>query len=206
VNQAKTGIMPLKFFICGAGWEKRAARLALPFLVMAGLAANPTEMEAQPPISKEYQIKAAFLFNFAQFVEWPATAFTNADAPLCIGILGDDPFGPALEETLKDETIHDRKLTVLRSHHVEDLKACQMVFINQSEKDRIPEILGVLKSNTLTVSETDGFARHGGSINFFRDGKKVRFEINPGAAQREGLKMSSQLLSLGKIVNSEGAQ
>jgi len=159
---------------------------------------------AQPAISREYQIKAAFLFNFAQFVEWPATAFTNAEAPLCIGVLGEDPFGTALEQTVLGETVHSRKLIVRHSRRVEDLTACQLIFISKSEKGRLAEILSKLDGReALTVSEIDGFARRGGVINFYLDGNKVRFEINPAIAQREGLKMSSQLLSLGKIVQPE---
>lgn len=153
--------------------------------------------------SREYQIKAAFLFNFAQFVDWPATAFTNGTAPFYIGILGDDPFGAALDETIQGEAINNHKIIVVRSQNVGDLKNCAMIFVSKSEKRHIPEILSDLDSRPiLTVSEVDGFAQDGGSINFFLDGTKVRFEINPAASQSDGLKISSQLLSLGKIVQS----
>lgn len=159
---------------------------------------------AQPAASKEYQIKAAFLFNFAQFVEWPANAFTNSEAPLCIGVLGDDPFGKALDETIQGETIRNRKLVIRRSHRVEDLMDCQVVFISKSEKGRMADVLSKLNTKeTLTVSETEGFARRGGIINFYVEGSKLRFEINPTAAQQRGLKVSSQLLSLGKVVGPE---
>lgn len=177
------------------------ARLLLGLAALLAFLAEP--LPAQSPVSREYQIKAAFLFNFAQFVEWPATAFTNTDAPLCIGVLGDDPFGGALEQTLKDETIRSHKLTVQRSRRVEDLKGCQMIFISRSEKGRMPAILSALDGMTLTVSETEDFARRGGMINFFLDGNKVRFEINPATAQSKGLKISSQLLSLGKIIGPD---
>jgi len=151
--------------------------------------------------SKEYQLKAAFLFNFAQFVKWPPDSFTNADAPFYIGILGDDPFGSALEETIQGETINNHRLTVVRAQRIEDLKDCQMIFVSRSEEGHVGEILSQLGSRpVLTVSEVESFARNGGDIDFYLSAGKVRFEINPQSAQRCGLKISSQLLSLGKLV------
>jgi hypothetical protein len=164
----------------------------------------PGRTIGQTPASKEYQIKAAFLFNFVQFIEWPPTAFTNATSPFRIGILGDNPFGQALEEIVKNETIRNRNLAVKYSRRVEDMDDCQLVFIGKSEKGRLAELLPKLNSREkLIVGEIEGFARRGGMINFYLEGSKVRFEINPEAAQREGLKISSQLLSLAKIVKSE---
>jgi hypothetical protein len=155
--------------------------------------------------SREYQIKAAFLYNFAQFIDWPSAAFANTNAPFNIGILGDDPFDGSLDETIQDETINGHKIVAVRSQQIEDLKNCQIIFVCKSEKKHVAEILTELDSKPiLTVSEIDGFAQRGGSINFFLAGTKVRFEINPVAAQSDGLKISSQLLSLGKIVQSEG--
>ncbi|MDB6019022.1 MAG: YfiR family protein [Pedosphaera sp.] len=174
------------------------------FLLAAALAFIPVTAGAQAAASKEYQIKSAFLFNFAQFVEWPANTFTNAEAPFCIGILGEDSFGRALDETIQGETIQNHKLLIQRSQRLEDLQACQLVFISKSEKGRVAEVLSKLGDRRiLTVSELPGFASRGGMINFYLEGKKVRFEINPAAAQREGLKISSQLLSLGKIIEPE---
>ncbi len=151
--------------------------------------------------SKEYQLKAAFLFNFAQFVKWPSGAFAGADVPFDIGILGDDPFGSALEETIQGETIENHKLRVIRGRTLDDLKDCQLIFICKSEEGHLPQILSQLDSKpVLTVSEVDDFAKNGGDIDFYLAGGKVRFEINPQSAQRCGLKISSQLLNLGKIV------
>jgi len=153
--------------------------------------------------SKEYQLKAAFLFNFAQFVKWPADSFNSTDAPFSIGILGDDPFGAALEETIRGESIDNHRLTVVRGQSIGDLKDCQMIFVSRSEEGHVGEILSQLNSKpVLTVSEVDSFAREGGVIDFYLSSGKVRFEINPQSAQRCGLKISSQLLSLGKIVKS----
>jgi hypothetical protein len=176
-------------------------------LVVFVLAAQvgPETVAATPAASsREYQIKAVFLFNFIQFVEWPSVAFPEAGSPIRIGILGDDPFGPALEQTVRDETVNQRRLVVTRSQRVEDLQGCHLVFIAKSESRRIETILSVFKEQpVLTVSEVDGFARQGGVIGFYPDGKKVRFEINPATAQHQGLKMSSELLRLGKIVGQE---
>lgn len=173
------------------------------FVIMFALwLSSMLNLPAQTAVSKEYQIKAAFLFNFAQFVEWPATAFTNAAEPFCIGILGNDPFGAALDETVQGETINNRKIIIERSQRIEDLKNCQMIFISKSEKEHLAEILSQLDSQSvLTVSEFEGFAKRGGGINFYLEKDKVRFEINSTIAQRNGLKISSQLLSLAKIVN-----
>jgi hypothetical protein len=150
--------------------------------------------------TKEYQVKAAFLLNFAEFIQWPASAFAAPDAPLCIGVLGDDPFGAALEETVRDEHIQAHKLIVRRARRVQDLDGCQMVFVSKSER-RVPDLLAKMDSQpVVTVGDTEGFARRGGTINFYLDQNKVRFEINPGSARQKGLKISSQLLALGKIV------
>ena len=179
-------------FTLKQNWRSLCAGVCLLLLV-------PREAAAQ---TKEYQVKAAFLFNFAQFVEWPAGVYADTNAPFCIGILGDDPFGQALEQTIQGENIGGHKMAVQRSRQVADLMNCQMIFVSKSEKSHVPEILTTLGSHpVLTVGEVPGFARSGGGINFILEGAKVRFEINPEAAQTEGLKISSQLLSLGKIVS-----
>jgi hypothetical protein len=154
--------------------------------------------------SKEYQVKAAFLYNFAQFVAWPENAFTNAGEPFQIGVLGENPFGAALKETVHGETIHGREMIVQQSNHAEDLASCQIVFVSKTQVGHLDEVFSKFGSKpVLTVSETAGFAQRGGIINFYRDGGKVRFEINPEAAEKSGLKLGSELLTLGKIVHPE---
>jgi hypothetical protein len=171
------------------------------------LAVGPQVARAQASLSDEYQIKAACLLNFAQFIEWPAASFAAPDAPIVVGVLGDDPFGTALEDTFQDESIQGRKLVVKRSRHVEDLKACHMLFISKSEKDRLTDILQSLGgASIVTVGEMDEFTQRGGIINFYLDHNKVRFEINTDAAQRKGLKISSQLLKRAKIVSSDSGK
>ncbi len=173
------------------------------FLCLAAVALMfaPEKVQAQSNISKEYQIKAAFIFHFAQFVEWPGTRFTNGVAQFRIGILGENPFGGALDEMVKGETIANHKVVVQYSHSAEDLKNCQVVFVCKTEEKRLQPILKQLDGhNSLTVGECDGFARSGGVINFLIENGKVHFEINPDAAKREKLEISSQLFRLGKIV------
>lgn len=167
-------------------------------ILLCLLALAPAGAKAQ---SKEYQVKAAFLFNFAQFVQWPDTVFASSDSPFCIGILGDDPFGKALDETIRGETIQGHKMTIQRARQVIDLKNCQIIFVSKSEKSKVPEILAAVGSRpVLTVGDVPGFARNGGGINFFLEGGKVRFEINSDATKTSGLRFDPQLLSLGRIV------
>jgi hypothetical protein len=178
------------------------ARLLL-FLTAGLLGAAPARADA----AKEYQIKAACLLNFAQFIEWPATVFAENGTPITIGILGDDPFGQTLEQTFQDETVQGRKLVIKRSRQIDDLKTCHLVFIGKSEKDHLADTLATLNdAHIVTVSEMYGFASRGGIVNFYIENNKIRFEINPDAAQRSGLKISSQLLKRAKIVSSDSAK
>ncbi len=147
----------------------------------------------------EYQLKAAFLANFPEFITWPASAFSGADAPIVIGVLGNDPFGGALDRTLQGKGVGGRKITIRRSQRVEDLKNCQIVFISRSEQGRLADILASLGSApVLTVSDIDQFTRAGGAIGFIMSGPNVRLEINNSAAKRAGLVINSRLLNLAR--------
>jgi hypothetical protein len=180
------------------------ARFAL-LLAAAWLAAMPGIARADT--AKEYQIKAACLLNFAQFIEWPPSSFADAGTPITIGVLGDDPFGQALEQTFQDESVKGRNIVVKRSRQIEDLKACHLVFISTSEKDHLSETLTTLNdAHVVTIGDMHGFASRGGIVNFYLENNKVRFEINADAAQRSGLKISSQLLKRAKIVNSDSGK
>jgi hypothetical protein len=176
----------------------------LLILTVGWVMLGPQQSRAHAAASREYQIKAACLLNFAQFVEWPAAAFAKPDSPIIIGVLGDDPFGDALESTFHDESIHGRPLVVRRSRELDDLKSCHLLFISKSEKSRLSEILsGSIDTAAVTVGEIDEFAQRGGIINFYIDNAKIRFEVNPDAAQRKGLKIGSQLLKRARIVGSD---
>ena len=152
---------------------------------------------AQNSQPTEYQIKAAFLFNFARFVEWPAKAFPAADSPLVIGVLGEDPFHDDLARTMQNKTVDAHPIQVKQCSSLADATNCQILFIGTSEKARLPKIIGGLKgTSVLTVGEMDQFVESGGMINFVIQGQKIRFQINNDAATSAGLKISSKLLAL----------
>ena len=145
----------------------------------------------------ESKLKAAFLFNFAKFVEWPPTAFAATNSPITIGILGENPFGGDLEAIIRDKTINNRTIVIKPMLSITEATNCQMLFISASVKSKIPEMISGLGAATiLTVGDTDRFTERGGMINFVKEGNKIRFEINDVAAKRAGLKISSKLLSL----------
>lgn len=170
-------------------------------LLLCLVTISPVSASAQSR-GREYDVKAVFLFNFAHFVEWPPAAFAGSNTPLCIAVLGENTFGKALDETIRGESIQNRKLRVQYFRKVEDVKNCQLLFVSKSEKARLNQILTAVKSQPiLTVSDIEDFATRGGVIKFFPEGSQLRFQINPTAATQAGLKLSSQLLSLGKIVN-----
>ena len=145
----------------------------------------------------EYQTKAAFLFNFAKFVNWPPRKFTEPDSPLIIGVVGSDPFGGLLEEQVQDQRINDRTVIVRHIQSIQELRKCHIVFVCRSEAERLGPILAAVRGdNVLTVGETDQFIPRGGIINFVMIGPTVRFQINNSAARHAGLKISSKLSSL----------
>jgi hypothetical protein len=152
-----------------------------------GLYGREARAETAAP---EYAVKAAFVGKFPQFVKWPS----GAGSSMTVGVLGDDPFGSALDGPFK----------IKRSKRVEDLKGCQIIFIAKSERGNIGAILsGLAGTNTLTVGESEGFAKQGGIIGFTFEGDKVRFEINTGAARRSGLTIDPRLLQLAvRVFNS----
>ncbi|MCU1348191.1 MAG: YfiR family protein [Acidobacteria bacterium] len=175
----------------------RAVALALALLAVT--LASPAQSAAP---TAEYRVKAAFLLNFIHFVDWPPGAFASRDAPLVICVVGVDPFGEALDQTIEGETIDQRRIVVRRSRTGADAQGCQLVFISRSEGNRLDDVFASMGSTApvLTVSDIDGFVPRGGTIGFLLDRNRVRFEIGLSTAQRRHLKVSSQLLSLGRIV------
>ena len=171
-------------------------------IVLGVMASGVLNARAAPASLREYQIKAAFLYNFVKFVEWPAEAFAETDGTITIGVLGEDPFGAALE-TLQGKTVKGRKLVIKRFKDLQDLQSSHILFISSSEKEHLPQIFETLKDvSALTVGEMAQFAHGGGIINFTRRKNKIRFEINVDAAERAGLKISSKLLRLAKVVKT----
>jgi len=182
----------------------RGAR-ALPLAAFGLLLLGALDAAAQTAPSREYQIKAVFLYNFPQFVEWPAAAFPKDASPLVIGVLGDDPFGPYLDDIVRGEQVNDRRLTVQRYDTPKDISACQILFVSRSESRNLERTLAALKGTTvLTVSDADGFAERGGMIQLVTEKGKIHLKINVEAARASGLTISSKLLRSAQIVASRG--
>ena len=153
----------------------------------------------------EYQVKAAFLYNFAKFVEWPSDAFPDPKSPFVFGIVGDDPFDGELNGMISEKSLSGRRFVVHRFRRGEDLRQCHVLFISSSEKKFLTQILDSVRgSSILTVADTDGFARQGGIIGLVLEENRVRLEINPRVAERSHLKISSKLLALARIVGEPG--
>lgn len=154
-------------------------------------------LPAQESLTREYQIKATFLYNFTQFVQWPDTAFSEAESPLVIGVLGQDPFGSYLDETVKGKMIDNHPLVIQRYKKVEDVKGSHILFIGHKKNEDAMHALKHLSTQpVLTVSDVDGFARMGGMIQFINDSGRIRLLVNVSAATDANLVVSSKLLRL----------
>jgi hypothetical protein len=156
---------------------------------------------AQSPTAGEYQIKAAFLYNFAKFVEWPPSSFRDGAAPLQICVLGHDPFGEVLRNITREKTVNGRKLEVRQIVDLQLARACHILFIASSEKTQLKRVFETLEgADCLTVGDTDDFIEHGGMINFVLENDRVQFDVSRKAADHAGLKISSKLLAVAKVV------
>jgi hypothetical protein len=146
----------------------------------------------------EYQVKAVCVLNAVRFVSWPASAFENSDAPLVIGILGENPFGSTLQDVVKGETFQQRRI-IVRRVRVEEAAAVHVLFISHSENDHLPGILRALGgSSVLTISENERFTQSGGILGLRLAAGRIRFEANPDAAARAQLKINSQFLLMAR--------
>ena len=152
---------------------------------------------------EEYEVKAAFLYNFTKFTQWPAGAFPAQDSPLVIGILGEDPFGDYLDGIVRGEQVQDRAFVIQRYRRLAEMKTCHVLFISRSESARLEQIFAALrKRGVLSVGEVEGFAARGGMIEFVNYEGKLRLRINLAAARSEGLTLSSKLLRPAEIVGN----
>lgn len=155
--------------------------------------------------ASEYEIKAAFLLNFARFVDWPAAAFPNSEAPLTVCVLGQDPFGPLLEGAMRDKTANSRRLAIKRFHSIQELESCHILFVSASERNNLHQVWkAIAGANVLTVSDMERFAHLGGVINLVLERKKIGIEINESAAQKARLKISAKLMKVARLVPPEG--
>lgn len=149
----------------------------------------------------EYELKAAFIYQIARFVEWPS-APVNAGEPLRLCVLGGNPFGPALE-SIRGKPVNERRMEVSLLDMNADTHECNMLFIAAPAERHIERITALSRgTGMLTIGDTQGFAQRGAMVNFFSQDGKIRFEVNLDAARHGGLKISSKLLSLARIVDS----
>ena len=174
-------------------------RCWISFLVLLAVFGG-VRLRAQMSTPSEYQVKAAFLYNFGKFVEWPADAFSDAEAPLVIGIYGNNPFGHDLEVMVAGKKIGSHPVDVRRVSALTDLRRCHIVFISMSEQKNTASVVEALRGRgVLTVTENmKHFAGSELIINFVMENDQVHFEINGAAADRTGLAISSKLLSLAR--------
>ena len=176
-------------------WRAGLALIAL-------LVGQRNAVAADAPISREYQIKAAFLYNIPKFVEWPADGFTDANAPIVIGVLGVNPFGDVLQTIVRDRKINGRSVIVKQVESVAEARVSQLLFVGANEDARFAGMRKAMEGSTvLTVGESAAFAAAGGGIRFVPVGDKLSFEINMSSVERAHLKISSQLQKLAIAVS-----
>lgn len=150
---------------------------------------------------KEYEVKAAFLYNFAKFTTWPDDAYRDDEAPFVIGLLGRDPFGRTLDDTLKGKKVGTRPVRVLRYERLEQVGAPHLLFVAESDEKRVAAVLKDLGTKPiLLVGDAAGFAARGGAAGFYLEESNVRFEMNPAALKRARLVVAAQVLKLARIV------
>jgi hypothetical protein len=186
--------------------RNRTIAMAIVLQALALLWAVPSNAGAADGAAaapgRECEIKAAFLYNFTKFVDWPAQTFSNADAPIVMGVLGDSPCVQALERLVKDRKVNGRTLVVRRIASAAEAKVTQMLFVGAAQEAQFAGLEPALHSlPVLTVGESPGFATLGGTIDFVPQGDKIRFEINIDAAEHAGLKISAQLQKLAAAVH-----
>ena len=187
--------------------ERRAFRilgLLTGLLLVFGLIVSMgAVLIAAKSTSREYRIKAAFLSSFAKFVAWPESVFENDRSPIVIAVVGEDPFKSALDG-LRGKAVGRRTIEVRRVERPKDALGAHLVFIAERETERLADILQAFEAApVLTVGEAKEFTRLGGIVRFYQERNRIRFEINPDAAERVGLKLSSQLLKLARIVRDQ---
>lgn len=183
-----------------------AVRVFIAGCLLVFSAAIATESGAINRQPSEYAVKAAFIYNFARFVEWPSSAFAQADDPIKICVLGDDPFGKVLDETIRGKSIAQHAFAIERIASAEEAgyaDDCHIVFISRSETNRLGKVLTALQDKSvMTIGDMEDAAKRGAVMNFLLEGGRVRFAINADVAKRAGLNLSSQLIKLSTLVKS----
>jgi hypothetical protein len=170
--------------------------------ILACFLALAAALSAQIPRAPEYEIKAAFLYNFAKFVDWPSQAFADSSTPLRICVLGRNPFGDALDKIAQDKSISGRSIVSRQMQSPQEARFCHVLFVTGSEPQALKRALEQVRDlPVLTVGESEDFLGFGGVINFVLEKERVRFEVNLEAAGHHRLKISSKLLAVARVVN-----
>ena len=182
-----------------AGRSRR--RFAATIIAALVSSAGARLVSGQAGTSSEYQVKAAFLFHFAQFVDWPRETFKDVGDPLTYCTIGEDPFGGALDQSLRGKTVGGRPLQVQHFQKPQEIRGCHILFVTEGEQKFLREAMASVSGQAvLTVGESERFALEGGIIGFSLEKNKIRFEINLEAAEKANLKISAKLLALAKTV------
>ncbi len=156
---------------------------------------------AAEPVSKEYQLKAAFIYNFTKFVDWPDHRSESKDSPFTIGVFGKNPFGDELNKLAQGRSVNGRPMIIKNITSTNEAASVDLLFVSDGQEELLGKLLGTIQSTgVLTIGESKAFADYGGIINFVTEADKIRFEINLDEAERGGLKLRAQLLKLAKNV------
>ncbi len=187
--------------------HRRASGLSatLALAVVGSRSTHAVASDSDPKGAVGVDLKAVLLLHFAEFVEWPSEAFPNRDAPIVIGILGDDPFGARLDDVVANE-VRERKLSIQRFHDPEDVGLCHILYVSGADPARIAHVLSVLKGRSiLTVGESADFTALQGIVRFVVADRKLHLEINTEAARAAKLEIRSKLLRQASIVDGAGS-
>ena len=189
-----------------AGWLRALGLLATIVAVASLAALVPRSVAGQTSeglVSREYPLKAAYLYNFANYVEWPASAFPTADAPFTIGVLGSDPFGAILDEVAATKKVRDRRIVVLRFAHADQVKDCQILFIadSVSKSQRAVAMARLVNLPVLVICDSGAENGPGEVIHFVTENNRIRFTVNAALAKQADLRISSKILALAKTVS-----
>lgn len=180
-------------------WKKYTIIWTACLLILAA-GGNTTCAQARNKPPLEYQIKAAFLFNFTRFIHWPATSYASPDAPFVIGIVGNDPFGTYLDDLINGEQAEGHPIIIRRYPDGGDLSGCQLLFTNISTPAKLKAILAsTAHQNILTVGDADSFIRLGGMICFLKEDNRIKMIIKLTATKTAQLEISAKLLQVAKV-------
>jgi hypothetical protein len=200
VPDGKTAPCALRRRIC---W-RHLCRVTKLLVILSWIFIAVPRSNAQQPKANEFQVKAAYLYNFGRFVEWPDQNASDKSQPFEICVLGADPFGPTLDAVLASGSIAGKSVAAKRISRPQDINSCRILFISSSEEGHLKEVLAALdKTSVLTVSDIPRFSERGGMIGFILDGNRVRFDVNLASAQGARLTLSSELLKVATNVRKD---